>query len=103
MNELFIKGHVEEAPPPDMNEECWYLHIFIVHHYQMPDQIRVIFDSSAQHKGVSLNSVLLTGSDLKNNLVRILIHFQQVPVVVTADNGGSIPVVLQFHGSKEPS
>ncbi|XP_037572307.1 uncharacterized protein LOC119454449 [Dermacentor silvarum] len=85
MNELFIKGHAEEAPPLHADEECWYLPIFGVHHPQKPDQIRVVFDSSAQHEGVSLNSVLLTGPDLTNNLVGMLIRFRQEPVAVTAD------------------
>ncbi|XP_037579357.1 uncharacterized protein LOC119462082 [Dermacentor silvarum] len=85
MNELFIKGHAEEAPPLHADEECWYLPIFGVHHPQKPDQIRVVFDSSAQHEGVSLNSVLLTGPDLTNNLVGILIRFRQEPVAFTAD------------------
>ncbi|XP_075534522.1 uncharacterized protein LOC142568489 [Dermacentor variabilis] len=85
MNELFIKGHAEEAPPLHVDEECWYLPIFGVHHPQKPDQIRVVFDSSAQYEGVSLNNVLLTGPDLTNNLVGILIRFRQEPVAVTAD------------------
>ncbi|XP_070394033.1 uncharacterized protein [Dermacentor albipictus] len=85
MNELFIKGHAEEAPPLHVEEECWYLSIFGVHHPKKPDQIRVVFDSSAQYDGVSLKSVLLTGPDLKNNLVGILIRFRREPVAVAAD------------------
>ncbi|XP_075539206.1 uncharacterized protein LOC142573874 [Dermacentor variabilis] len=85
MNKLFIKGHAEEAPPLHVDEECWYLPIFGVHHPQKPDQIRVVFDSSAQYEGVSLNNVLLTGPDLTNNLVGILIRFRQEPFAVTAD------------------
>ncbi|XP_072144398.1 uncharacterized protein [Dermacentor andersoni] len=85
MNDLFIKGHAEEAPPLNVDEECWYLPIFGVHHPQKPDQIRVVFDSSAQYEGVSLNNVLLTSPDLTNNLVGILIRFRQEPVAVTAD------------------
>ncbi|XP_075533172.1 uncharacterized protein LOC142566217 [Dermacentor variabilis] len=85
MNELFIKGHAEEAPPLHVDEECWYLPIFGVHHPQKPDQIRVVFDSSAQYEGASLNNVLPTGPDLTHNLVGILIRFRQEPVAVTAD------------------
>ncbi|XP_037528681.1 uncharacterized protein LOC119405929 [Rhipicephalus sanguineus] len=85
MKELFFKGHAEEAPPLNADEECWYLPIFGVHHPQKPDQIRVVFDSSAQHEVVSLNGVLLTGPDLTNNLVGILIRFRQEPVAITAD------------------
>ncbi|XP_075737935.1 uncharacterized protein LOC142777431 [Rhipicephalus microplus] len=85
MKELFVRGHAEEAPPLNIDEEGWYLPIFGVHHPQKPDRIRVVFDSSAQHEGVFLNGVLLTGLDLTNNLVGILIRFRQDSVAITAD------------------
>lgn len=85
MEELFVSGHAEEAPPLCENDERWYLPIFGVCHPQKPDQIRVVFDSSAQHEGVSLNSALLTGPDMTNNLVGILVRFREEPVGVMAD------------------
>lgn len=61
MEKIFVNGHAEVAPPLKDNEECWYLPSFGVYHPQKPNQIRVVFDSSAQYAGVSLNDVLLTG------------------------------------------
>lgn len=44
-----------------------------------------MFDSSAQHQGVSLNSVLLTGPDLNNTLLGVLLRFRKDRIAVTAD------------------
>lgn len=49
------------------------------------DQIRVVFDSSAQFDGVSLNDVLLSGPDLNNSLLGVLIRFRKDPIAITAD------------------
>ena len=48
-------------------------------------QIHVIFDSSAPYKGVSLNDVLLTGPDLNNTLLGVLMRSRKEPVAITAD------------------
>lgn len=48
-------------------------------------QIRVVFDSSAKHSGVSLNDVLLTGPDLNNSLLGVLMRFRKERVAIVAD------------------
>lgn len=85
MQNIFDRDHAEPAPPLKEGEECWYLPSFGVYHPRKPDQIRVVFDSSAQHEGVSLNNMLLTGPNLNNSLIGVLIHFRQEPVAVMAD------------------
>lgn len=85
MEKLFENKHAEIAPPINDNAECWYLPTFGVYHPQKPEQIRVVFDSSAEQFGVSLNSVLLTGPDLNNTLLGVLIRFRKEPIAVTAD------------------
>eukprot|EP00064_Thunnus_orientalis_P014777 superscaffoldBa00002622_g14824 len=67
------------------DKECWYLPTSGVYHPQKPDQIRVVFDFSAQEGGVSLNNVLLTGPNLNNSLLGVLIHFQKEQVAIMAD------------------
>ena len=44
--------------------QVWYLPHFGVYHPQKPTQIRVVFDSSAEYNGVSLNKELLPGPDM---------------------------------------
>lgn len=85
MDKIFQNNHAEVAPPLKENEECWYLPTFGVFHPQKPDNIRVVFDSSAKHSGMSLNDALLKGPDLNNSLVGVLIRFRKEQVAVLAD------------------
>ena len=85
MEGILSKGHAEIAPPLQSNEECWYLPIFAIYHPKKPDKIRMVFDSSAVHDGLSLNSVLLSGPDLTNNLLGVLLRFRKERIAVMAD------------------
>ncbi|XP_062422700.1 uncharacterized protein LOC119214058 [Pungitius pungitius] len=85
MQKMLDNKHAELAPPLKEGVECWYLPTFGVYHPQKPDQIRVVFDSSAQCDGISLNDVLLSGPDLNNSLIGVLLRFRREPVAVTAD------------------
>ncbi|KAI7808136.1 hypothetical protein IRJ41_016509 [Triplophysa rosa] len=85
MGKMLENDHAEAAPLLGENEECWYLPTFGVYHPRKPDQIRVVFDSSAKHLGVSLNDVLLTGPDLNNSLLGVLMRFRKEKVAIVAD------------------
>ena len=85
MQEILDKGYAQQAPPLDDKEECWYLPLFGMYHPKKPTQIRGVFDSSAQFKGVSLNKVLMSGPDLTNNLLGILMRFRKDSIAVTGD------------------
>ncbi|XP_059825038.1 uncharacterized protein LOC132393645 isoform X1 [Hypanus sabinus] len=89
MKKIFTNGHAEVAPPPREGEECWYLPTFGVYHPQKSNQIRMVFDSSAQCAGISLNDVLLTGPDLNNTLLGVLMRFQKEKVAILADKESS--------------
>lgn len=85
MEKMLKKAHAEDAPPVQPGQECWYLPLFGVYHPRKPDKIRVVFDSSASCEGVSLNGVLLTGPDLNNSLLGVLMRFRKEQVAITAD------------------
>ena len=85
MKEILDNNHAERAPPLDENKDCWYLPLFGVYHPKKPPQIRGIFDSSAKHQGIALNDVLLSGPDLANSLLGVLLRFRTEPVAMTAD------------------
>ena len=63
----------------------WYFPPHAVIHPAKPENIRVIFDASAKHQGVSLNDVLLKSPDLTVNLATILLRFRNGPVAVSSD------------------
>ena len=50
-----------------------------------PDRIRVVFDSSSEFQGASLNKELLPSPDLANNLQGVLIRFGQHNVAIICD------------------
>jgi hypothetical protein len=77
MNDMLKTEHAELAPPPEDGKKTWYLPIFGVYHPQKPNRIRGVVDSEAKHCGVSLNDVLMSGPDVTNNFIRVLI-----PVVI---------------------
>ncbi|KAJ8279737.1 hypothetical protein COCON_G00068030 [Conger conger] len=85
MENFFKNGHAELAPPISGEEERWYLPTFGVYHPKKPKQIRVVFDSSAPYNGVSLNDVLLTGPDLNNTLLGVLMRYRKEAVAFSAD------------------
>lgn len=85
MQRILDNDHAELAPPLQDGQESWYLPSFGVYHPKKTGQIRVVFDSSAQFDGVSLNDVLLSGPDLNNSLLGVLIRFRKDPVAITAD------------------
>lgn len=85
MGKLLEKKHAVVAPPLATDEERWYLPMFGIYHPKKPGKIRVVFDSSAQYNGVSLNDTLLTGPDLINTLVGVLIRFRKDLVAIMAD------------------
>nr|XP_022300829.1 uncharacterized protein LOC111109032 [Crassostrea virginica] len=85
MKNIFDRNHAEVAPPLKPNEECWYLPIFGVYHPLKPEKIRMVFDSSARFQDLSLNSVLLSGPDLTNSLIGVLMRFRMETVAVVAD------------------
>ena len=67
------------------NGKTWYLPHFGVYQPRKPDQIRVVFDLSAEFQGVSLNKELLPGPDLMNSLSGVLIRFRQENVAAMCD------------------
>ncbi|CAE1306091.1 unnamed protein product [Acanthosepion pharaonis] len=85
MEKIFADARAEVAPPLKQEEERWYLPMFGIYHPKKTNKIRVVFDSSAQYNGVSLNDALLTGPDLNNNLIGVLIRFRKEPVAIMAD------------------
>ncbi|XP_037392737.1 uncharacterized protein LOC119263058 isoform X1 [Pygocentrus nattereri] len=85
MGNMITNQHAEPAPPLREDEEYWYLPTFGFYHPKKPGQLRIVFDSSAKHSGISLNGILLTGPDLNNSLVGVLIQFRKEQVAVTTD------------------
>ena len=87
MEKILKNGHAEPVPPEDLTSQkpCWYLPHFGVYHPQKPEKIRVVFDSASEVKGVLLNKLLLSGPDLANSLLGVLLRFRRHPTAFMAD------------------
>ena len=85
MKNLLDKGHAEPVPPQDPIQPCWYLPHFGVYHPQKPGKIRVVFDAAAEYHGISLNKLLLSGPDLANSLLGVLMRFRKHSTGFMAD------------------
>ena len=84
MKNLIDKGHTEPVPAqdPTLLKPCWYLPHFGIYHPQKPDKICVVFDSAAENGGISLN---LSGPDLANSLLGVLLCFRKYSTAFMAD------------------
>ena len=81
MEQILKNGHAEPVPVAELTtpRPCWYLPHFGVYHSQKPEKIRMVFDSASEVKGVSLNKLLLSGPDLANSLLGVLLRFRRHP------------------------
>ena len=71
MSKIIEKGYAEPVPTEDVDRndgKVWYLPHHGVYHAKKQDKIRVVFDCSVKYMGISLNSQLLQGPNLANNL-----------------------------------
>ena len=88
INEYIDKGFASEITMDenkDSKDSIWYVPHHAVCHPQKPDKVRVVFDCAAECDGVSLNSKLLSGPDLTNSLVSVLLRFRKEQVAVVGD------------------
>ena len=90
MSDIIAKGYARKLLH---SEQCittgdwkyWYLPHHGVYHPQKPNKIRVVFDCSNQFAGRSLNRELISGPNLANSLLAVLIRFRQEKVAFIAD------------------
>ena len=88
MDDLLRNGHARRVSKDRLEHPVgavWYLPHHPVVNSNKPDKVRVVFDCAAQYNGKSLNSEILQGPDLTNNLVGVLTRFRKEPVALMAD------------------
>ena len=84
IEDLLIKGYAKSTEkPPD--GWTWYIPHHGVYHPNNRGKIRVVSDCNADFKGTSLNKNLMSGPDLANQIVGVIIRFREEPVVIMGD------------------
>ena len=87
MGDYIEAGHVEVVPEEEIEVKpgkAWWLPVFPVTHAKKL-KTRIVFDSSAEYEGWSLNKALLQGPNENNNLKGVLLRFRDGPIGVCAD------------------
>ena len=83
------KGYVRLVNKQELqdtrDENQWLLPHNPVVHPNKPGKVRRVCNAASKYMGTSLNDALITGPDLLNSLIGILLRFRQYPVAVTAD------------------
>ena len=84
MRDHLSKGYISLAGT-GTNADSWYLPHHPVLNAHKPGKVRIVFDCAAQFKGHSLNSELLSGPNLTNDLTGVLLQFRKYPVALCSD------------------
>ena len=91
------KGYVIEVPDAhkveNRSDKEWYLPHHPVLKPNKPGNVRRVLNGTAKFHGASLNKSLLTGLELLQNLIYVLLHFRQHPYAVSDDIEGLFPQV----------
>lgn len=88
MNKVIQKGYAEMVPREELkgNEgKLWYIPHHGVYNPKKPGKIRVVFDCAASFAGVSLNDILLSGPNLTNSLLGVLLRFRCERIALVSD------------------
>jgi len=96
IDDLLVKGYARKATQPADQGRLWYIPHHGVYHPNKPGKIRVVFDCSSNFKGTSLNENLISGPDLSNQIIGVLIRFREQPVAVMGE------IEAMFHQVKIP-
>lgn len=74
MTGYIAEGHAEWVRNPDLARlgEVWYLPHHSVVNPMKPEKLRIVFDCASKYQNTSINSQLLPGPDLTNNLCGVL-------------------------------
>ena len=83
MDGYLKKGHVKQLVP-GVDEEHTFIPVFPIYNANKK-KTRLVFDSSAKYKGISLNDCLLQGADVTNSLLGVLLRFRHEEVAYSAD------------------
>ena len=85
----FDKGLVNQVEKSDCfgvdNPREWYLPHHQVFHPHKPGKVRRVLNGAAKFHGVSLNSKRLTGPDLLQTLIHVLMRFRKHPYAASTD------------------
>ena len=85
MEDMIGNGYAEKCKIEGTDCRCWYLPHHGVYQLQKPGKIRVVFDCSAQYANMPINTELMSGPELANQAVGLLLKFRKKHVAFMTD------------------
>ena len=85
MDRLIKNGFAKKIDKNRVNDEIWYLPHFGVKNANKPGRVRLVFDAAAKSESMSFNDFLLSGPDLLNSLLGVVMRFRQYSYAIKAD------------------
>ncbi|XP_055543567.1 uncharacterized protein LOC129729109 [Wyeomyia smithii] len=83
------KGYAHLATAEKLAEtkpgKAWYLPLNVVVNPKKPGKVRIVCDAAASVRGISLNSLLLTGPDLLVSILAVFCQFRERPIAIRGD------------------
>jgi hypothetical protein len=86
--EDFLRRLSPEELIPREGIPGWFLLLHSVTNLNKPGKVRVTFDGKVTSQGTSLNDHLLTGPDLANSLLGVLLRFRKERITIQGDIKG---------------
>ena len=84
--EKYLQKDYIEKVDKVKNEEKWLMpHFPVVRLDRESTKVRIVFDASARHEGLSLNDVIEQGPKLQNSLFDVLMRFRKNKIAVACD------------------
>ena len=66
------KGYIKEIDSHAYNSKSWFLpHFPVIRMEKETSKVRIVFDASAPHKGISLNDTIDQGPNLQQDLFKV--------------------------------
>ena len=90
MREIIDEGHARQVVDQNVPDglPVYYLPLHVVTRPDKPGKFRMCQDAASKVAGTCLNDLLLSGPDLVNRLVGVLLRFRRHPVVLSSDIKG---------------
>ena len=90
MDDMLTEGYAKKSTSPDQLGKTWYIPHHGVLNPNKSGKIRVVFDCSAEVGWESINRNLLTGLDLTNQLIGVIIRFREEHVAINGRHRGYV-------------
>ena len=86
MQDMINKGHAKLQDEKKCQQgKVWYIPHIAVFHPSRPRKLRVMFYYSAECHDISVNKSLISGPDLTNQIIGVLVRFRKEPVALMTD------------------